>query len=91
MRLEEAEPFIKLKGTEGIGFGGKFPELTEKMFKHQYELVDQNTWLEMKKYVSTFSEDTPNISFEAREKEVLSQLAVYVIESFPELVEPLSG
>ena len=90
MPLQEAEPIIKLLGEEGIGFGSKFPELTQRMFSHQYERIDMGQWREMKKYVTTFSGHPPQITLEEREQEVLSQLAVYVNEYFPQLVRPLA-
>jgi len=89
MPLKEAEPIIKLKGELGIGFGSKFPDLTEKMFRQQYERIDIGRWSEMKKYITTLTEQPPGVTFEEREQQLLSQLAVYVNEYFPELIKPL--
>ena len=69
MPLQEAEPFIKLWGEEGIGFGSKFPDLTERMLRQQYECIDEDKWSEMRNYVTTFDDKPPQIAFEEREQQ----------------------
>ena len=87
--LKTTEPFIKILGTEGIGFGSKFPDLTEKMYKNAHENVDMKTWSEMKAHGVILPERPTVVSLEQQERATLTMLASYASEYFPELVGPL--
>jgi hypothetical protein len=80
---------IKMQGLEGIGFGSSFPDLTEKMVRNLYEHFDMNKWSEARAHGLNIPEKPRKISFEEREEEVLTEVANYTREYFPELVEPL--
>lgn len=87
--LAKTEPFIILRGEEGIGFGSCFPELTEKMWRRTYEAIDMDQWSEARAYGLTLPEKPPKMSFEEQEQNVLEMVATYVSEYYPELVDPL--
>jgi len=87
--LEEAEPHIKSFQLEGIGFGGAFPELTEKLYRNTFEKVDRDSWVEARKYGLAISEEPTIISLEEQEEMVLQMVAAYTSEYYPELLDPL--
>jgi len=86
---DAAEPIIKSLGLEGIGFGSKFPSLTEKMLKQQYESDKSDTIAEMRKYGAKIDERSLHVALIDREKEILTALGIYVNEYFPELLKSL--
>ena len=87
--LEQAGDTLNLLGLEGIGFGAKFPELTERMWKQTYETFDLEAWDRARRYGVDVPEEPTPLPLEQREHEVLAEVAVYATEHFPELVEPL--
>jgi len=88
-QVEKAEPFIKLFGYEGIGFGSLFPELTEKMYRNAYENIDMDVWFEARAYGLVIPEKPTIESFEEREQLVLLMVALYAQAYYPELLDPL--
>lgn len=87
--LEKAEPIIKMFGVEGIGFGGSFPELTERMYRNAFENVDMEAWADARAHGLAISEKPTLLTLEEQEKLVLQMTAVYASEYYPELLDPL--
>ncbi len=87
--LEKVEVKIKTYILEGIGFGAAFPEKTERMWKNLYETVDAAAWQRARTYGVDVPEEPTPVRLEDREREVLTEVAEYASEYFPELVEPL--
>lgn len=87
--LEKIEPFIKIWGLEGIGFGSYFPELTEKMYRNFHENIDMDKWSEWRAYGLAISERPTIITLEEQEQAVLEMVADYASQYYPELIEPL--
>ncbi len=86
---EQADDILKMFVLEGIGFGSKFPELTEQMWKATYETYDADTWMRARTHGLDIPEQFTPLPLEEREQVVLAQLAGYATEYFPELVDPL--
>jgi hypothetical protein len=86
--VEKAEPLIKSFGIEGIAFGSKFPDLTEKMLKQAYDSDKSQIRSEMRKYGMQIDIHSSITSAE-REQEALTQLKAYVSEYFPNLLKTL--
>ena len=87
--LKEASPIITMYEEEGIGFGSVFPELTERMYRNAIEHIDMDRWSEARSYGVTLPEKPTIISLEEQEDIVLSMVAAYVSEYYPELLDPL--
>jgi hypothetical protein len=87
--LKEAEPIIKMSGLEGIGFGSRFPKLTEKMYRKGHENINMDVWTEMREHGSSLPEKPTIITLEEQEKLVLQMVAGYTLEYYPELLDPL--
>lgn len=88
--LKEAEPHIKFFGLEGIGFGSCFPELTVKMrLSHYIQNIGLDKWQKYREAGLHISEQPNIISLEEQEHDVLSMVAAYVSENYPELLDPL--
>jgi hypothetical protein len=87
--LKTTEPFIKIFGLEGIGFGSSFPELTEKMYRNSYENIDMDVWTKHRAHGLAIPEKPTIISLEEQEKTVLQMVAAYASEYYPELLDPL--
>jgi hypothetical protein len=86
---EETETPIEARGPEGIGFGSYFPELTEKMYRNFHENIGTDAWSEARAYGLSLPEKPTIISLEEQEETVLSMVASYASEYFPELIRPL--
>lgn len=87
--LEKAEPYIKMFGIEGIGFGSSFPELTEKMYRNAFEKIDMDVWARARAHGLAIPEKPTIISLEEQEETVLQMVAAYTSEYYPELLESL--
>lgn len=87
--LVRAEPFIKAFGLEGIGFGGSFPKLTERMYRNAYEGIDTDLWSEARAHGLAIPEKPAIVSLEEREETMLQMVAAYASEYYPELLDPL--
>jgi len=79
-----AEDFI----MEGIAFGARFPELTEKLWKRNSE-VDLDEWHKWRERGLDMSEQPTRMTLDETEQEILRGVAVYVSQYYRELVEPL--
>ena len=89
MSLEVAYPDIEGFGLEGIGFGGSFPELTERMYRNAYEGIDTGLWSEARAHGLAIPEKPEIVSLEEREATLLQMVAAYATEYYPELLDPL--
>jgi hypothetical protein len=87
--LEKAEPIIKMFAMEGTGFGGSFPELTERMYRNAFENVDMEAWADARAHGLAISEKPTLLTLDEQEKLVLQMTAAYASEYYPELLEPL--
>jgi len=74
----------------GISFGATFPELTERMWKREYERHDPRAWASARQHGLDIPEKFTPLPLEEMEQQVLVEVASYVTEYFPELVEPLN-
>lgn len=74
----------------GISFGVNFPELMERMWQHDYEMVSQKSWTEARKVGVDLHEEATILRLEEMEQQVLVEVAAYVMEYYPELVNPLN-
>jgi len=74
----------------GLSFGATFPELAEKMWQHEYEKHDPEQWAIERKAGLDLTEKLTHLSLKEMEQQVLSEVSSYVIEYFPDLIDPLS-
>jgi hypothetical protein len=88
--FEKAYPYLHIFGMEGVGFGSSFPELTEIMCKNHYEKkIDIDAWSKMRAAGLDIPEKPDVISLEEREKSLITIVAAYTAEFYPELLDPL--
>jgi len=86
--IEDVDAEFQMYFLEGIALGAAFPELTERIWT--YEMIDIELWARARRQGLKLSKQprTP-VTLEERAREVLVEVAQYVTEYFPELVEPL--
>ena len=89
MPLNGIESRIKDAMLEGLGFGSSLPELTEQMVTNANQAIDEEKWSEARQYGLDISETPVMVSLAEQEQDVLSMVATYAQEYFPELVDPL--
>jgi hypothetical protein len=89
IKLSVALQWIKWWLFTGISFGVSFPELVERMWRQEYEMVSQETWTRARQAGVDLPETFTSLRLEDMEQEVLVEVAAYVTEYFPELVDPL--
>jgi len=75
--------------VDGVGFGARYPSLTEKMYRAQYEQIDVETWRHARKYGLDIPEEPSPVALEEREQLVLLEVATFVADAYPQLLEPL--
>lgn len=88
MPVSEAESMVKMWGTEGIGFGSRYPDITDKMLKYQYDTDNSDLRFEMILHSSSVLPKSAMTSAEM-ENEIINQLRTYVTEYFPDLMKEL--
>ena len=74
--LPTAEEDMRTSGQEGIGFGGSFPELTERMYRNFHENL-------------AILDKSAIINLGEREENILQIVAIYAFEHYPELLDSL--
>lgn len=74
----------------GISFGATFPELTEKIWRSEFEKHDPKSWARARQAGLDIPEKFTPLPLEEMEQIVLAEVTSYVTEYFPELVDPLS-
>ena len=84
----EAAFTLNRYGLEGIGFGSRFPELTERMCRTDYENI-MSEWTEARACGLDVPNKPPVESLDKREENVLQVVAAYVAKYYPELLDPL--
>lgn len=77
------------KVIEGLGFGVRFPDITETMWRHDFERIDQDEWHHWWSLGSNIPEKPQLLSLEEREHAILLDVAGFVSYYYSELVEPL--
>ena len=75
-------------GTDGLGFGGSFPELTVKMYYGTFD-VNKKDWDQARSLGLPLPEKQDFIPLEDREKEILQMVATYTAEFYPEYLDAL--
>lgn len=86
--LEEAALPTESFGLEGIGFGSRFPTLTEIMYRTDYENIVAD-WRESKAQGLAVPEKPIEENFEKREENILKVLGLYASKYYPELLDAL--
>jgi hypothetical protein len=74
----------------GISLGAIFPELTERMWKQSYETADSESWEQAWQAGLNIPKEVTPLPLEEIEHDVLVDVASYVSEYFPDLVDPLN-
>lgn len=75
----------------GIGFGARFPELTEQLWRIEYEThTDSELWARLRQAGLDIPEKQTMLPLEEMTQEVLHDVASYVNEFMPNLAEPLN-
>ncbi len=95
--LSDNYDVLMLYGYWGIGFGIRFPELTEKMYRNLHENIDVDAYSKLRELGLLvpperglpIPEKPEVLSMEEREKELLQLLAAYTQEFYPELIDEL--
>lgn len=86
--LAEAALPMNTFGLEGVGFGSSFPKLTERMYRYDYENINEERF-EARAQGLAIREKPPQESLEKREENILQVVAAYASEYYPELLDPL--
>lgn len=86
--LAEIALSLESFGLEGIGFGSRFPTLTEMMYRTDYENIVAD-WRESKAQGLAVREKPIEESFEKREENILKVVGFYASKYYPELLDPL--
>lgn len=90
VRLGEMLPLLNEWLVQGIGFGAKFPELTERLWRKEYETPeDADLWAILRQAGLDIPEEQTLLPLDEMEEMVLLGVAIYVDEFMPELLEPL--
>ncbi len=93
LALDDVYTNILVCGTDGLGFGGSFPELTVRMYKNTHEknlsMNELAERAEARSHGLNIPEKPDIIPLEEREKEILAIVAGYTGEYYPELLDPL--
>ena len=87
--IREALMIGQVGVVDGVAFGARYPELTERLYRAQYEEVDEESWHEARKYGLDVPEEPTRMPLEEREHAALLELAAFATDTYPELVEPL--
>jgi hypothetical protein len=74
----------------GVSLGATFPELTERMWRQSFETADRESWARAREAGLDIPEEPTPLPLEEMEQKVLVEVATYVTEYFPELVDLLS-
>jgi hypothetical protein len=80
---------VDVWGSQGIGFGSSFPELTERMYRNGHERIGMDVWSKARAHGLAIPEKPTVLSLEEQEQTVLQMVAVYASIYYPELLAPL--
>ncbi|MBI4505166.1 MAG: hypothetical protein HY691_06495 [Chloroflexi bacterium] len=89
MPIEAAYPFGAMKVVEGVGFGARYPDLTEHLWRRSYENLDTARWQDARAHGLNIPEHPQIVRFEDREQALLLDVAGFASLHYAELVEPL--
>ena len=81
--------YLRTLVLEGIGFGSRFAELTERMYRQHYECIDMKSWNEAKQRGADIPDQPKIVTLEAVEEDILVHITAVVQDSYPKLLEPL--
>ena len=87
--IEKSSIGPQMSWLEGLGFGSSFPELTEEMYRNDFENIDMDVWSKVRVAGLDIDEKPVVVSLEDREEGLLKVLAGYTAEYYPELLDPL--
>ena len=87
--LADASANAQVAVAEGVGFGARYPDLTETLYRRMYEQVDATTWKQAHDFGLGIPEQPDQMTLEEFEHEVLPEVAAFASEHYPELLEPL--
>jgi len=87
--IEKSSMGLQMSWLEGLGFGSSFPELTEEMYRNDFENIDRDVWSKVRVAGLNIDEKPVVVSLEDREEGLLQVLAGYTAEYYPELLDPL--
>jgi hypothetical protein len=85
----EAVVYLRTLVLEGVGFGSKFPDLTERMYRQHWEKIDMKRWRKARKEGHNLPEQPTIIPLERTEEAILINITPAIQDSCPELMEPL--
>lgn len=75
--------------VDGVGFGARYPDLTEAVYRRSYEQIDVDSWRRARAAGLDIPEHPEKVTLEERQHEVLLEVSWFASEYYPELVEPL--
>lgn len=86
--FEQAFKNLYVAASTGIGFGRSFPELTERWWKEEHERhVTAEEWAKWRKAgLDIPNEPEEPVTLTGRQKELLSQVEIFVSKARPELL-----
>lgn len=86
LALQQADNWLFV----GLSFGATFPELTEKIWKREYDKHDPEQWAFARKAGLDLTEKFTPLPLKEMEQQVLTEVSSYVAEYFPDLIDPLN-
>jgi len=89
VRLAEALTQAPIWAADGVGFGAAFPEVTESMWRHSYEVVRPEAWDHAGKAGVELPDGPTTLPLEEMERQVLDEVRVFAEENRPEILESL--
>jgi hypothetical protein len=81
--------YLRVLVIEGVGFGSKFPELTARMFKSYYDIIDMDKWQDIKAENADIPDSPKILSLESVQDAILMKVAITAYDSPPELLQEL--
>lgn len=83
--IQDLRDEAQLSFMGGIGFGVRFPDLTETMWISTHESPDAAIRADARIHGLEVPQQTAKISLQEREKQVLDEVASYAFDRYPEL------
>lgn len=81
--------YLRTLVLEGVGFGSKFPELTNRMYRNYYENIDMDKWEESRAKGANIPERPTLISLNKVEDALLMKITITALDSYPDVIEQL--
>ena len=89
VRLGDMLPWLTMWLAYGVCFGATYAEMTERIWRQEFEKVDPESWQKARAAGLDIPERFTPLALEEMQHVVLLAVADYAREYFPELVEPL--